>query len=129
MKVHFGSDVGQPPGPEVVPPHPVLDGAKDVLDDAAPDPHGIGHRVQALLHGLDHRLVFPAGDTALLARGAPGLDRAGTAVAGPVAAKRQPVLNSVVAPDQRLAGRAAIGVGLGLIDEVLLPEAPIRLRA
>jgi len=31
----------------------------DVLDEAAPHPHGVGHFVQAPLHGFDHRLVFP----------------------------------------------------------------------
>ena len=58
-----------------------------------------------------------------------GLHRAGAAIAGPVPAERQPVLDSGVAPDQLLARRAAVGVGFGLIDEVLLPEAPVRLRA
>ncbi len=129
VKAHFGSDVGQPPCPEVVPPHPVLDRAEDVLDDAAPRPHGVGHFVQAPLHGFDHRLVFPTGDAALLAWSALGLHRAGAAIAGPVPAERQPVLDGGVAPDQLLACRAAVGVGFGLIDEVLFPEAPARLRA
>jgi hypothetical protein len=36
MKAHSGSDVGQPLCPEVVPPHPVLDRAKEEFDYAAP---------------------------------------------------------------------------------------------
>src|SRR6516225_3418998 len=49
------------------------------------------------------------------------------AVTGPVSAERQPVLDSGVAPDQLFAGRAAVGVGFGLINEVLLSEAPVGL--
>src|SRR5215469_15123269 len=113
----------------MAPPHPILDRAKDVLDDAAPDPHRIGHLVQTPLHGLDHRLVLPTGDAALLAGGAFGLHGAGAAVAGPVSAERQPVLDSGEAPDQLFACWAAVGVGFGLIDEVLLSEASVGLCA
>src|SRR5215472_8127220 len=109
----------------MAPPHPIFNRAEDVLDDAAPDPHGIGHLVQMPLHGLDHRLVFPTADAALLAGGAFGLHCAGAAIAGPVSAEFQSVLDSGEAPDQLFACRAAVGIGFGLVDEVLLPEAPI----
>src|SRR5215469_12431874 len=82
----------------MAPPHPILNRAEDVLDDAAPDPHRIGHLVQTSLHGLDHRLMFPTGDAALLAGGAFGLHCAGATVAGPVSAECQPVLDSGEAP-------------------------------
>src|SRR5215469_12195534 len=129
VEAHLGCDVGQLSCSEVGPPHPILNRAEDGLDDAAPDPHRIGHLVQTPLHALDHSLVFPTGDAALLAGGAHGLRCAGAAVAGPVSAERQPVLDSGVTPDQRFACRAAVGVGFGLIDEVLLSEAPVGLRA
>ena len=94
----------------------MLDRAKDVLDDAASYPHRIGHFVQAALHGVNHRLMLPTGDAALLTGGAYGLQCAGTAVTGPVSAQCQPVFDSGVAPDQLFSGRAAVGVGFGLID-------------
>jgi len=52
---------------EVIPSHPFLERAENVFDDGTPDPHGIGHLVQAPPHSLDHRLMFPTGDAALLA--------------------------------------------------------------
>src|SRR6516164_6584805 len=113
----------------MAPSHPILNRAADVLDDAAPDPHRIGHLVQTSLHGLDHRLVFPTGDAALLAGGAFGLHCAGATVAGPVSAECQTVLDSGEAPDQLFACRAAVGVSVRLIDEVLLSEASVGLRA
>jgi hypothetical protein len=50
VEAHLGSDVGQSSRSEVVSPHPVLNRAEDVLDNAPPDPHGVGHLVQSPLH-------------------------------------------------------------------------------
>jgi len=57
----------QPSCLEVVPSHPVFERAENVFDDGTPDPHGIGHLVQAPPHSLDHHLMFPTGGAALLA--------------------------------------------------------------
>ena len=43
VEANLGSDVGQSSRSEVVSPHPVLNRAEDVLDNAPPDPHGVGH--------------------------------------------------------------------------------------
>lgn len=65
MEAHLGGRVLQGARLEVASPHPVLDGAKDLLDYASAYTHGTGHAVETGLHGLDHRFVFSPLDAAL----------------------------------------------------------------
>ena len=77
--------------------HPDLEGAEDVLDRPFSDVHGVGHVVEADLHGLDDILMLPTGDAALFCWRAIWLQRALTAVARPVSVERQPLLDIAVA--------------------------------
>jgi hypothetical protein len=98
-----------------------------VLDRAPSDPHGVGHVVEPALHGLDHRLMLPALDAALLAGGALVLDAAGSAGVGPVGEEHHILLDRREAPCERLAGRASIGVARSIVGEVLFAPAPVGL--
>jgi len=71
----------------------------------------------------------PPRDPPLLASRAEAPERAGSAYGGPVTAQPQPVLDVGVAIGQPFAGRAAIDVLPGQIDEVLLAEATLGLGA
>ncbi len=64
--------------------------------------------VEPPLDGLEDVFVLPAGNPALLARGAVHLDGAVLAGSGPVAAQGQPVLLVREALDQALTGREKI---------------------
>src|SRR5579871_4658002 len=99
-----------------------------MLDGLAAGAHGQGLAVEPVLHGVDDRLVLPTGDSALLARRASPLDRAGAATRRiPIAAQRHAVLHRLHMPDQLSARRAAIDVLVREVDEVGLAEAPVRL--
>lgn len=121
MEPHFGCHVVQGASLEVASSHPVLDGTKDVLDRVSADAHRARHAIEAGLHRLDHLPIFPPLDAALDAGGAVRLD--GTSVATGrcgIAVERHAVLEAEEeAPRHRFTGGAAIGVGLGLVDEVL----------
>jgi len=82
---------------------------KDVLDEAAPHPHGVGHFVQAPLHGSITASCSQRVMRRCLLGVHFGLIAQAPTIAGPVPAERQPVLDSGVAPDQLLARRAAVG--------------------
>ena len=75
MEAHLGRDLAQRFCLEVAPPHPVLDRAEHMLDGSLPDPHGVGHAVEPVLHGFHDMLVFPARDLSLVAGRAAGLQR------------------------------------------------------
>ncbi len=107
---HFGADPFQGLHLKVGRSHPVFDGAEGMLDGFAALTHLLGMLVEPLLDGLEDMLVLPAGDPALLARGATMLDRASLAGVGPVAMQGQPVLLVREVVDQARAGRAPIGV-------------------
>jgi hypothetical protein len=70
MKAHLGCHVLQRAGLEVASTHPVLDGAKDMLDRAPSHAHRARHAVEPGLHRLDDLLMLPALDAALDAAGA-----------------------------------------------------------
>ena len=130
VEAGLGRHVLQPSHLEVAAAHPVLECAEHVLDRSAPDPHGVGPAVEAGLHGVDHLLMLPSLDAAFDAGGAVCPDRAAGAARGRrIAVKRHAVLEAGEASGQRLAGRAAVGVGFGVIDDVLLAEAPTCLGA
>jgi integrase-like protein len=71
-----------------------------VLDGGSADAHGVGPAVQPLLHGVDHRLMLPAFDAALLAASTPALQRAAGAFGGPVDVEVHAVLDRGEAADE-----------------------------
>src|SRR4030095_192701 len=79
------------------------------------------------LHRLQHLLVLPARDPPLRSCGAAALEWAAMASHGPVAPQRQPTLDIAVVVLELLAGRTAVGVFLGQVDEVLLAKAAVGL--
>ncbi len=89
---HFGADPFQRLHLELGIDHPELDCAKGVFDGFSKLSHLFMVIVEASLDGLEKVFVFPAGDPALLARGALIFDGAALAGSGPVAAQDQPVL-------------------------------------
>ncbi len=78
-------------------------------------------RLAPLVHLL-RMFALPAGDPALLARGATMLEAAGLAGIGPGAAQDQSLFLGRVAVDQTLAGRAKVDVLISDIAEVWLSE-------
>ncbi len=67
---HFGADPVQRLHLEVCSAHPVFDGSKWMLDGFAPLAHLLRMRVEPPLDGREDGFVLPAGNPALLARGA-----------------------------------------------------------
>ena len=77
MQGHFRTDPFERLHLEMCIAHPVFDGSKWVLDGFAPLAHLFRMLVEPLLDGLEDVFVLPAGNPALLARGAAILDGAG----------------------------------------------------
>src|SRR5690606_17849813 len=114
----FGGDVLQSARSEVCRAPPSLDGAEDVLDRAAADRHGFGHRLKSALHGIEHRLVLPSSDTLLLAGRAQRTGCTGTtSLLVEVHADELATFHPGKALLKLLASRAAVGISLGLMDE------------
>jgi hypothetical protein len=86
----------------------------------APRAHGVRIFIQLLLHRLEHVLVLPAHGAALRAWRAAAFERAIPAGIGPVAVQLLPVFLACKTVCQFLAGRTAIDIFLGQIDEILL---------
>ena len=105
--------------------HPSFYGAEDVLDSAAANRHGFGHRFKPALHGIEHRFVLPSPDALLLAGRAQRTGCAGTTgLLVEVDAYELAALHSGEPFLELFAGRAPIRVGLGLMNEHgLVPEA------
>src|SRR6266568_3867937 len=57
MEAHLGSDLSEGPCQEMGGAHPRLDRPEWVFDRLPSDVHDIGCAVEALLHGVDHRLM------------------------------------------------------------------------
>ena len=82
VECHLGADVSERAHSEVRRSHPGLDRAERVFDGRAAQTHQGGVAVHTIVHRLDQMLVLPAGDPALLARGAARLERADLADIG-----------------------------------------------
>ena len=105
--------------------------AEGVFDGSAPELHrAFGRLVHSLLHGVDHRFMFPAGDPALKAARALRLLTTRLA-AGPIplAMQDEPSLYSGHVVRQELTGGSAVDVMLRQIGKVLLAEAAIGIGA
>ena len=89
--------------------------------------HNVRLLLQTLLHGIDDGFMLPPFDATLLTGRALRLHRAARAVAGPIVAQGQPVLDVVKPPGQPLPGWAAILVVFDDVDKVLLTEATLDL--
>jgi hypothetical protein len=88
--------------------HPSFDGAEWVFHGLSSNAHNVRLLVQTLLHGIDDGFVFPPFDATLPTGRALRFHRAARAVAGPIVAQGQPVLDVVEPPGQPLPGWAAI---------------------
>lgn len=91
----------------------------------AADRHRVGHRFEPALHGIECRFVLPASNALLFAgraQGAGWADATGLLVA--IDVDQLAGLNGGMALVELLADRAAIGIGVRLIDERrLAPQA------
>ena len=83
VQVHFGADPFERIHLEVRRSHLRLDGTERVFDRLPPLAHLLRVLVEPPLNGLENLFVFPAADSALLARGVTGLDGAVSAGVGP----------------------------------------------
>src|SRR3954447_26972277 len=94
-----------------------------MLDGLAADAHGAGFAVEPALHGVEDRLVLPAGDATVDAGRAAGFEIARPATRQvPVAVQGQPVLDVGHVPGQPLACRTEVGVLLR--EKSCLPKRP-----
>ena len=94
-----------------------------MLDGLTTLTHGLWVLIEPPLHRFKNRLMFPAGDASLNARGAAVLDRAGSARVGPVASQRQSVFLIRVVILEALPGGAEVNILIGQIAKVGLDEA------
>jgi hypothetical protein len=108
---------------------PSLDGPERVLDRFAPLAHSVRVGIEPLLYSLEHMLVLPSGSPPLPSSGALRFERAARARRRPVAPQLFSILLVRVSVLEAPTGRATIDVLIGQIDEVLLPEAALRLGA
>src|SRR3974390_2151434 len=95
----------------------------------APLAHGPRVLVEALLYGVQHMLMPPAGDPPLLAGRAARLECTVAARTGPIAPQLLPVFLVRVVVLQLFASRTAIHILFAEIDEVLLAETTLCLNA
>ena len=102
---HFRADPFQGLHLEVRRSHPVFDGAERMLDGFTPLLHLLWVLVEPPLNVFKNVFVFPAGDPALLGRGAAILDGTGPACRGPVAPQAQPPLLVGIVVDKAFAAR------------------------
>src|SRR5206468_4825544 len=86
-------------------------------------------RSEAVRHSFAHILVLRARDAALCSRRALLFERAARACRRPIAVDCLAGLLARKAIGQRLARWAAIDILGWQVDEILLAEAPLRLRA
>src|SRR6202158_6463170 len=91
--------------------------------------HGLRIPVEALLYGLQYRLMLPPGNAPLRAGGAAFLERTVATRIRPIASQLLPVLFVRVIVLQLFAGRTAIHILVAEIDKVLLAEATPCLNA
>ena len=105
--------------------HPRLDGAEGMLNRLAAQRDFGWIIVEPLLDALKNVLVLPASDAALLAWGAPVLDRAAHAVIRPIVSQRPTGFLVRVVIREPLAGRAEVGIHFGVIYEVSPIKAPV----
>src|SRR3979490_1879096 len=100
-----------------------------MLDCLTAHAHRLGCLLETLLHRFEYVLVFPSRDSPLGSCRTPGFERAARACRRPVAAQRLAVLLVRTTIGQLLARRAAIDILSRQINEILLAETAIRLRA
>src|SRR6516164_6910154 len=100
-----------------------------MLGRLATHAHRLWVVVETLLHGLEHVFVLPSRDPTLGSGGATRLDGAVRTCRRPIAAQRLAVLLARVPVGQLLARRATVDILWRQIDEILLAEPAVRLRA
>jgi hypothetical protein len=126
---HLGRNLRQSLHQEVGRTHPHLERAKGMLGRLAAHTHRTRVLVETLLHRFEHMLVLPSRDAPLRTRRAASFERAVRACRRPIATQRLAVLLVGVTMGQLVTCRAAIDILGRQIDEVLLAETAIRLRA
>lgn len=94
MQSHFRAYPVERSGEEMGGAHLGLQRAKWMLHRLTADAHHLRRLIQAGLHILEHRLMFPATHPALWARCAALLQRTTLAMRAPVAVQLQPFLDA-----------------------------------
>src|SRR6266516_2257584 len=100
-----------------------------MLDRLTALAHCLRVLIETLLHSFEQVFVLPSRDAPLRSLGTLRFERAARACRRPIAAQRLAVLLVRITIGQLLARRAAVDILHPQIDEVLLAEAAIRLRA
>src|SRR6185295_5960749 len=127
VQAHFGAYMMKCLHEEVRRTHPVLQRSEDMLNRPSSHFHGLRLAIQATLHCIKYRLMFPAPHATLVSRRALSLEPALRADVRPVEADVHAALEPRLVPPQALAGRAQVFIVLGDVDEVELAEAPFGL--
>src|SRR6516162_7070427 len=126
---HLGRDLRQGLRQEVRRTHPRLHCTERMLDRLAAQTHGSRARIETLLNGVQHVLVFPAWDAPLRPGRASRLQRALRTRRRPIAAYHLAVLLCGEPIGHMLSGLTAVDILFRHIDKVLLTEAALRFRA
>jgi hypothetical protein len=106
------------------------DRAERMLDCLTSRPHGVGIGIEPSLDFLDHMLMLPARDPALLGRRTLALDRAALArCCRPGTAQRHSMLEIGELIWQQLAGWAAVDILIRQVGEVLFAESALPWRS
>src|SRR3979409_1748923 len=100
-----------------------------MLDCLTAHAHRLRVLIEPLLYRFAHGLGLPSSASPLGSCRTPGFERAARACGRPVAAQRLAVLLVRITIGQLLARRAAIDILGRQINEILLAETAIRLRA
>src|SRR5437588_10420435 len=100
-----------------------------MLDHLTALAHCLRVLIETLLHSFERVFVLPWLEAPLRSLGTLRFERAARACRRPIAAQRLAVLLVRITIGQLLARRAAVDILRRQIDEVLLAEAAIRLRA
>ena len=129
MQAHLGADPAPGFGQEVGCPHPRLDGAEGMLDRFPAHGHDVRVLIEPQLHGIEHRLMFPAFDPAFLGWRAERLYGASLAGGRVPIAIGPSILRARGMPHKPLAAGAEIFIGLGQKAKVLFAVAACRLAA
>src|SRR5262245_32068607 len=99
-----------------------------MLDRLAACTHRLRIFIEPLLRGFENVLVLPAWNASLVARRAFRFQQTMWAGVRPITPHHLAILLGRHAIAQLLAGRTAIDILGGIVDEVLLAETTIRLR-
>ena len=126
---HLGRNLRQALHQKMRRAHPHLERAEGMLSRLAAQAHRLWVLIETLLHGFENMFVLPSRDAPLGSRCTLRFERAARACRRPITAQRLAILLVRIMIGEFRTRRAAVRIFHRQIDEVLLAEAALRLRA